>query len=222
MNQIKSAVKKHRIECLSLFCYLFLSYLLLEQIFLFVLFCLLQILLYLILASRREKSEQEYQRRISAYSFFACFLENLIENRSVEQSYETGLSYLISFQESIPFEELSSEHCPDLYEYQTYFRTILEKDQKNEAMLLHFESLSESVEKKLSATEKEKRRKKKFASYVLLFPTSAFLLALIKNIIQVDMKSSILPIILLLILSLPYPLFILTQTSRLRRNDDAE
>lgn len=217
MHNFIETIQRHRKEAISLLCYLFLSYLLFDQVIPYVLFCLLQILLFCILIMKREKAILGCQKRISAYSFFASFLDHLISQESVQSSYEASLCYLISYQESIPFVELSLERCPALYEYQAYFLSILEKDRENQAMLLHYESLSESVEQKISDMEKDK----KVTPILLLSSIGVFLLGLLKETLSIDSKDGILPLLLFLVLSLPYPVLLLIQTSKARRISDA-
>lgn len=217
MHTFIETIQRHRKEAISLLCYLFLSYLLFDQVIPYVLFCLLQVLLFSILVMKLEKAILGCQKRISAYSFFASFLDHLINQESVQSSYEASLCYLISYQESIPFAELSPERCPDLYEYQAYFLTILKKDRENQAMLLHYESLSESVEQKISDMGKDK----KVIPILLLSSIGVFLLGFLKETLYIDSKNEILPLLLFLVLSLPCPVSLLIQTSKARRISDA-
>ncbi len=126
-----------------------------------------------------EKKSLALEKEISAYSFFSSFLNSLMAQIPTKQSYEFALQYLLSYQESVPFESIKENpSLLSLYSYQPYFERIFLKDKKEEAHLADYVPLINSLEEKNSNYKSRLEKNEKSYRFFLLVLLSFFLLIL--------------------------------------------
>lgn len=180
MQKAIQLLKANKIESFCFLAFLFESFILYGNILLFLVFSLLSMILCFLILKRTENSKKEFKSRKSAYHFFYSFLKEMREEKPIKTCYASSSKYLISYQEIIPFEEMTTDHCINLYSFQPFFSLILLKDKQNEAFLLNPTYLLESVEEKISAMEKgETKLKTRFQySVLILFVSLLFLVIL--------------------------------------------
>ncbi len=197
MNSFIDIAKKNKMEFFFLFAFCFESYFLFGNLILSSCLFLILSLLVLYLLRKEEESKDAIEKKIASYCFFDSFIKGIEKNMPIRSSYESSSRYLISYQKTIPYEELSSENSLKMYSYQKYFDFIVEKDRQNEAFLLSYHELRKTLNQEIDTLEKKKRKileeRQIGIALSLLFP---FLLILFLSIKKTNPFSSFLPLLL--------------------------
>ncbi len=197
MNSFIDIAKKNKMEFFFLFAFCFESYFLFGNLILSSCLFLILSLLVLYLLKKEEESKDAIEKKIASYCFFDSFIKGIEKNMPIRSSYESSSRYLISYQKTIPYEELSSENSLKMYSYQKYFDFIVEKDRQNEAFLLSYHELRKTLNQEIDTLEKKKRKileeRQIGIALSLLFP---FLLILFLAIKKTNPFSSFLPLLL--------------------------
>lgn len=169
MNKIISTIKNNKIEILILLTILFETFVLYGNILLFLICSLFSLSLSLFFLYKKDILVKTMKNKLSSYHFFYVLLKNSYDSVPLKSAYSNAAKYLISYQEIIPFEELSAEHNLKLYEFQKYFDFLLKEDQKNELTLKNPSFLLSEVEKRISSIEEnEKEIKFQFKKTIIL------------------------------------------------------
>ncbi len=197
MNSFLDTAKRNKMEFFFLFAFCFESYFLFGNLILSLCLFLILSLLVLYLLKKEGESKEAVEKKLASYCFFDSFIKGIEKSMPIRSSYESSSRYLISYQKTIPYEELSNENSLKMYSYQKYFDFILEKDRQNEAFLLNYHELRKSLNQEIDQLERKKRKieeeKKIGIALSLLFP---FLLILFLAIKKTNPFSSFLPLIL--------------------------
>lgn len=126
------------------------------------------------------KTEAIRKHRIFSLSFFSSFLSFLSMEVPAVKSYEIASQYLTGYQEPIPYEEIIEN--PDklsLYEFQDYFKRVIEMEKENEALLGDYSPLIAALEKEIGRLTELNDRKERELRNSLAFLLFFFFLVLI-------------------------------------------
>lgn len=197
MNSFLDIAKKNKLEFFFLFSFSFESYFLFGNLILSLCLFLILSLLVLYLMKKEEESKVAVDLKISSYCFFDSFIKGIEKSMPIRSSYESSSRYLISYQKTIPYDELSNENSLKMFSYQKYFDFIVEKDRQNEAFLLNYHELRKTLNQEIDSLEKKERKieeeKKIGIGLSLLFP---FLMILFLAIKKTNPFSGFLPLLL--------------------------
>ncbi len=169
MKSYKTFIKNNVFELLTAIAFISLAFVLYGNYFLASFFSLLDFFLFLLLKIKIDEIYNDREKRISAYSFLASFLRGIQNQKSAKTSYEQAVRYLLSYQEIPLFEDILEENNLCLYQYQTYFNFLLEKEKENQVHLYNYSSLISSISETILHLEEKTTRQKKFFNIGRLF-----------------------------------------------------
>jgi hypothetical protein len=184
MKNIQSVIINHKEIFLLLPCLSFECYFICSNIIFPVLCLLISAILSIYLLEKRDRTEEDIKKKISAYSFFDSFLKGIEDNLPIRSSYDSSSRYLISYQKAISYDEIKEGTSLNLYAFQPYFDYIVKKDKENEALLLNYSKLRKMLYDKCLSLEK-----------------------VMKDVKQDDMISGIVSVLLLFIIIIMMSIF---------------
>ena len=177
LNPIK-IIKANPKEMIYLLCLYFEIYFLCPNLILYVLCIIVSTILSFLFLSKTNIEVTEISKRNSAYHFIYSLSKSMYENINFKQAYEISCRYLISYQDTIPFEEILEDKNLNLYEFQSYFDLLVSKEKENQSNLLNTFPLMEESSLIINKIE-EKEKKIKHNSLISMAITISMLFLLI-------------------------------------------
>jgi|GEM_PF-1584239 hypothetical protein len=185
-------------------------------------YAILQFLACAILLYFLNKEKQKEKIVFATYRFLQSFISNLNLQKNVKASLEIASYHLDGYQVIKSYEECLElkDKSYRLYGFEKYFRSILEKEEENQAQLIDYYPLLEEIQDAFQRLEKKRERREKncklflilyllsLSFLALVFQSSSFLKEIILQKLYLHLSG------ILLSLSIPLYLFFLIRSLR--------
>lgn len=187
MKDKTSFFKDNSIEIMLTITVIIIQFVLLENYIVGAFCFIVSFIFSLIFLKQKDKQRKQFKDKLSSYSFFLCFIKGIENEQGVKNAYDIASKYLIGYQNIIQYEDLSEDNTISLYSYQKYFDFIISKDRINQANMLLYRPLVESLNRKLNQMEESRNKiEMTYRLVYLLLISIIFVLDIITSLFKME------------------------------------